>query len=125
MKSGILNEVKCVMKHIVLAGLIAGYLIVTLSGHLQVLASVINSGGEPHQVTSAKKSHPIDSRPVWVYKKHLLPPTKKVEAPTEATLSITPSRPTPAFVIIQAPADSTVNLHFVYLPYRPRDPPSA
>ena len=113
------------MKHIVLAVLLAGYLVVSLGGHLQILASVINSGGEPHQVTSAKKSHPIDSRPVWVYKKHLLPSIKKVEGPTEATLSIAHSPSSPAFVILQAPADSTVNLHSIHPLYRPRDPPSA
>jgi len=112
------------MKHIALGGLLATYLVLTCGAHVQVFATVLNSGGEPQQVTSAKKRYPGDSRPVWVVKKHLLSNTKKVEPPTEAELPCTDFAPTSVFLTFQTRADSTESLHSVYLPYRPRDPPS-
>jgi hypothetical protein len=112
-------------KHVVLGVLIPGYLAVALAGHLEVLRALINTGGEPHQITSEQKSRPLDSRPYWTQRKHLLPSTEKVEGPSELTCSIPESTGDWSFTVFQICSFTSLSARPVFPPYRPRDPPSA
>ena len=120
-----LSRVKGKMKHTILGILIAGYLSVSLVGHLDVLRSLINTGGESHQVTSAKKSRPIGSGPYWTQRKHLPSSTKKAEGASETVLSTAQAPNDQNLAVIRISAIAFLPAQLVYPPHRPRDPPSA
>ena len=113
------------IRKIVVVGLVSGYLTVTLLGHYEFLAHLLNSGPESQQVTSEKKSQPIDSRPYWTQKKHLPISTKASEWLAETASATARFFYDQTLVNTRVPPTTDLPAKIFHLPYKPRDPPSA
>lgn len=110
------NEILCI--------LIASYAYAAAIGPFEILRHVLNSGAHSLQLSSAKKSRPIDDRPIWTQRKHIPTPTK-VEVPQETILSSIEFPEDRSFVSIDAGRPSIPAVNLSQLPSKPRDPPSA
>jgi hypothetical protein len=120
-----LSFVRQPIRHIIVLGLTVGYLTVTLLGHYGFLAHLLNTGAECQQVTSEKKSQPIDSRPYWTQKKHLPLSTKTPEWLAETANTASHFFFDQAFGKTRVPPSTDLPGKVFYVPYQPRDPPSA
>jgi hypothetical protein len=108
----------------ILCILIASYAFIAAVGPFEILRHVLNSGAHSHQLASAKKSQPIDDRPIWTQRKHIPSPTK-VDVPQEAALSSIEFPEDRSFVSIEAGRPPIPAVDLSQLPSKPRDPPSA
>jgi hypothetical protein len=112
------------LKHTVLVLLISGYALFALAGYLEILRNVLNTDSHVHHVTSAKESHPFDSRPYLAQGKYL-PVSTKIEVPPETILSTIQYPTNQLFTFSSMSPDVVISVISVYNPSRPRDPPIA
>lgn len=108
----------------ILCIVIASYAYVVTVGPFEILRHVLNSGAHSHELSSAKKSQPLDDRPIWTQRKHI-PSSTKVEVPQETILSSIEFAEDRSFVSIEVGRPTIPAANLSQLPSKPRDPPSA
>ncbi len=102
--------------------LLASYGFVGGAGIVAAWAKLLNSGGEPRTVSTAKASRPLTSLPVYVQASQS-PTTSKYDSIHEAVLTEhTPTsfvKELPCAALVSVPSVSTPLLHY----FSPRSPP--
>jgi hypothetical protein len=115
---------KRMARRAITSGLIAGYLLVAVSWQLEALGSFLNTSGELHHVTSARKSRPIDSRPYWTQWKHIPLSPKSGDQP-QLLLPSAQVRHDPVVHVVRITTGSSLAPQSEDHPNNPRGPPSA
>ena len=104
--------------------LISSYGFVATAGHLEILGSILNTGANSHDITTAAKSRPLDSRP-YLTERRYIAPSFKIQIPSDALVSLNHYPDTQSFSVLRVQPRNLSPTESRCLPYRPRDPPLA
>jgi len=110
--------------HIVVAVLLASYVLVGVLAHLEALTQFLGFGTHPPQVAQSRPARPIAAKVYWTQHKHI-PAVTKVWTPSPAVLSAPELRRPQQYGLLPAASAVAIDPASALSSYSSRAPPKA